>query len=160
MREAMKDPKMAERYCALLLGLLFLFIGFAGFTPSFAWMPDGSAPISAVDAGDAANNLYSTGFGYVFGLFPTNIVHNFVHCLVGFVGIIMSTDWRSARAFNRGFAIAYAFIALLGLLPFSNTVFGLMPIFGNNVWFNALTAAIAAFFGFAKPASEETSATA
>lgn len=156
----MRDPNMAERYCALLLGLLFLFIGFAGFTPSFTWLPDGSTPITAEEASNAVNSLYSTGYGYLFGLYPTNIVHNFVHCLVGFVGIIMSTDWRGARAFNRGFAIAYIVIALLGLLPFTNTVFGLMPIFGNNVWFNALTAGIAAFFGFAKPAAEEKGATA
>lgn len=88
-------------------------------------MPDGGTPISPEEASNAVNSLYSTGYGYVFGLFPTNIVH----CLVGFVGIIMSTDWRGARAFNRGFAIAYIFIALLGLLPFTNTVFGLMPIF-------------------------------
>jgi hypothetical protein len=49
-----------------------------------------------------------------------------------------------------GFAIVYAASAIMGLLPFTNTTFGLMPIFGNNVWFNALTAAAAAYFGFVK----------
>lgn len=145
------DRNMDERYCALLLGLLFLLVGFFGFTPAFAWLPDGSPPLPVVETGDTITNIYATGYGYVFGLFPTNIVHNFVHCLVGFTGIIMSTDWRGARAFNRGFAIAYVLIAILGLLPFTNTLFGFMPIFGNNVWFNALTAAIAAYFGFYKP---------
>jgi hypothetical protein len=36
----------------------------------------------------------------------------------------------------------------LGLLPATNSAFGLMPIFSNNVWFNALTGAIAGYFGF------------
>jgi hypothetical protein len=39
----------------------------------------------------------------------------------------------------------------MGLLPMAQTTFGLMPIFGNNVWFNALTAAVAAYFGFFQP---------
>jgi hypothetical protein len=38
------------------------------------------------------------------------------------------------------------------LFPFSNTFFGLMPIFGNNVWFNALTAIAATYFGIILPA--------
>jgi hypothetical protein len=40
----------------------------------------------------------------------------------------------------------------MGLLPLTNTTFGLMPIFGNNVWFNALTAAVAGYYGFVTPA--------
>lgn len=149
------DPHMDERYCALLLGLLFLVVGIAGFTPALAWMPDGSPPLPVINTEDTIANIYATGFGYAFGLFPVNVVHNFVHCLVGFTGIIMSTDWRGARAFNRGFTIAYILIAIMGLIPFTNTTFGLMPIFGNNVWFNALTAAIAGYFGFIKPTSSE-----
>lgn len=39
----------------------------------------------------------------------------------------------------------------MGLFPFSNTTFGLMPIYGNNVWLNGITAAIVAYFGFSKP---------
>ncbi|MBE9062657.1 DUF4383 domain-containing protein [cf. Phormidesmis sp. LEGE 11477] len=39
-------------------------------------------------------------------------------------------------------------MAVLGLLPFSRTLFGIMPIFGNNVWFNAITGAIAAYYAF------------
>jgi hypothetical protein len=42
----------------------------------------------------------------------------------------------------------------MGLLPVAQTTFGLMPIFGNNVWFNAITAAIAAYFGFIHPAQK------
>ncbi len=34
----------------------------------------------------------------------------------------------------------------MGLLPFSKTLFGFMPIFGNNVWFNALTAVFAGYY--------------
>jgi predicted membrane channel-forming protein YqfA (hemolysin III family) len=49
------------------------------------------------------------------------------------------------------FAIAYILIAVMGILPFTNTTFGLMPIFGNNVWFNALTAIAAGYYGLIIP---------
>jgi hypothetical protein len=66
------------------------------------------------------------------------------------ITVIRSTS-GGARLYNRGFAIAYALIAIMGLLPVAQTTFGLMPIFGNTVWFNALTATVAAYFGFVQP---------
>lgn len=39
----------------------------------------------------------------------------------------------------------------MGLPPVLNTVFGLIPIFGHDVWLHALTALIAAYFGFKAP---------
>ena len=138
---------MAERYCALIIGILFVVIGVAGFLPGFVSLPPTGAPIPV----DASANIYSAGFGYLFGLFPTNLLHNIVHVVVGSLGIVTYTSIGGARLFNRGFAIAYALIAIMGLLPLAQTTFGLMPIFGNNVWFNALTAAVAAYFGFVQP---------
>jgi hypothetical protein len=35
-----------------------------------------------------------------------------------------------------------------GLFPAIQSTLGLIPIFGNDVWLHALTAAIAAYFGF------------
>lgn len=145
----MNTVNTAERLCALSIGILFLLIGLAGFVPSFVPIPEATA--SAI-APDAAPNAYAAGFGYLFGLFPTNFMHNLVHCAVGLLGIASYTSTSSARLFNQGFAIAYALIALMGLLPFTKTTFGLMPIFGNNVWLNALTGGIAAYYGFFVPA--------
>jgi hypothetical protein len=39
-------------------------------------------------------------------------------------------------------------LAILGLIPATNTMFGLVPIYGNDVWLHAGTALIAAYFGF------------
>lgn len=146
---AKMENNMGERNAALIIGIIFLVIGIAGFLPSLLSMPENIAvPIQAEPS------LYTKGYGYLFGLFPTNLIHNFVHCLVGFTGIVMSRDAQGARVYCRIFAYAYALLAILGLLPFARTLFGLMPIFGNNVWFNGLTAAVAAYFGFVKPISE------
>lgn len=137
-----------ERTFALIVGIVFLFVGIAGFIPGLISMPAvaSDAPL------DVPNLRFTDGYGNVLGLFPTNFLHNAVHIVVGVLGIAAATSFSGALVFNRGFAIVYAAIAIMGLLPFTNTTFGLMPIFGNNVWFNALTAAAAAYYGFFKPA--------
>lgn len=140
---------MAERYCALTIGILFLVLGVAGFIPAFVSLPGTTA--SYVPVG-ASHSAYAAGFGNVFGIFPTNFLHNFVHCAVGLLGITSYNSASAARLFNRVFAVAYIAIAIMGLLPIANTTFGLMPIFGNNVWLNALSAIAAGYYGILIPA--------
>lgn len=124
------------RYAALTLGILFLFLGIAGFLPNLVSIPVDVAPES--------------GFGYLFGLFPTNYLHNAVRILVGLWGVAASTSLVGSITFNQIFAVLYVGEALLGIIPGANTLFGTMPIYGNNVWFNLVTAAAAAYFGFFK----------
>ncbi|MEP0916831.1 DUF4383 domain-containing protein [Leptolyngbya sp. DQ-M1] len=138
-----------EKAVALILGITFLTIGIAGFLPQFMALP-GSAPVT----GDVYIPRLSSsdGYGHLFGLFPTNYVHNAVHIVVGLLGLAAATSFSGSLVYNQGFAIAYTAIVLFGLIPATNTTFGLMPIYGNNVWFNALTAVLAAYAGFVKPA--------
>ncbi|MDX2212843.1 MAG: DUF4383 domain-containing protein [Oculatellaceae cyanobacterium bins.114] len=145
---SIKRTETIERAFAFIIGLIFLLLGIAGFIPGFMTLPVGSPDVAV----DAPRLLLDDGYGYVLGLFPTNFLHNAVHIVVGVLGLAASTSFSGALVYNRGFAIAYALIAVMGLLPFTNTTFGLMPIFGNNVWFNALTALAAAYVGFVKPA--------
>lgn len=129
------------RYSALSLGLLFLTLGLAGFVPAFVTPP--------------ANYVPAEGLGYIFGLFPTNYFHNAIGILVGLWGIAASTSLSGAVVFDRIFAILYGLGAILGLLPFTNTLFGTTPLFGNNIWLNLIVAAIAFYFGFVKSADVE-----
>ena len=68
---------------------------------------------------------------------------------------IAAASTGNAKLYNRGFAISYVLIAVMGIIPLAQTTFGLMPIFGNNVWLNALSAVIAGYYGFLtdKPAT-------
>jgi hypothetical protein len=86
------------------------------------------------------------------GLFATNFFHNLVRCSVGLLGIASYFNLNSARLFNSSFAVGYTILAVMGLLSFGKTMFGLMPLFGNNVWFNALTALATTYYGFIIPA--------
>lgn len=142
--------KDGERVCAMSLGVLFLFLGIAGFIPGLVAFPDvaSNAQLSV------PNLTFTDGYGNVLGLFPTNFLHNAVHIAVGILGIAAATSHSGALVFNQAFAIVYAAIVIMGLLPFTNTTFGIMPVFGNNIWLNALTGAAAGYYGFFVPAKQ------
>jgi hypothetical protein len=137
---------MKIRYFALVVGIIFVLLGFLGFEPAVVSHP-ASAPVIAA----------KTSYGYLFGVFPINIWHNLVHILVGFLGIIAYPSRASARLYARGLAIFYAILAILGYIPATSTLFGLIPIFGYDVWLHAIIAAVAAYFGYFVPRHLHTS---
>jgi hypothetical protein len=133
-----------QRNCALALGVIFLLLGIAGFIPGFTSLP-GETFNSGVPLN--ADTIYAKGFSLLFGAFPTNFIHNLVHLSVGVLGIAAASTGK-ARLYNKAFGVSYILIAVMGLLPLTQTTFGIMPIFGNNVWLNALSGTIAAYYGF------------
>lgn len=145
-----------DQKCALTLGLIFTLLGIAGFIPALVSLPaEGMGASVPLDAGSIPTSggsnymaAYLRGFGYLFGLFPTNLLHNIIHLAIGLFGLFSATGKEAAFNYNRFFAVSYLLLAVLGLIPLTRTLFGMMPIFGNNVWFNGLTGAIAAYFAF------------
>lgn len=136
---------MLTRYFAAVVGAIYLAIGIAGFIPGLTQPPPAGAPGLAIDA----------GYGYLFGLFPINIVHNLVHLAIGVWGLASFPKWGASRAFARGLTMVYALLAVMGLIPGLNTMFGLAPLFSHDIWLHAGTAAVAAYFGWAhRDASE------
>ncbi|MDQ4076494.1 MAG: DUF4383 domain-containing protein [Chloroflexota bacterium] len=132
---------MATRYFALIAGIVYLVIGLMGFVPGLLQVPAGAPPLT-VDA------LY----GYLLGLFPVNVLHSIVHLAIGVLGLLAYRDFDWARTYARGLAIFYGLLAIMGLIPGLRTTFGLIPLFGHDVWLHALTALVAAYFGWATPA--------
>ena len=147
--ENINAAKMTERYIALAIGIAYLLLGLAGFIPALVSLPGTNESFIPLDESTSA---YSAGFGYIFGLIPTNFLHNLVRCAVGLFGITSYSNYTTARLFNRAFAISYALLAVMGLLPFAKTSFGLMPLFGYNVLLNALAAIATAYYSIVIPA--------
>jgi len=125
------------RKFALIFGIIYVVAGLAGFVPALTPHSHDMPPI-AVDS----------FYGKALGLFPVNILHNLVHILIGAWGIIGSRSVGGARMFGRGLAILYGLLAVLGAIPATNTMFGLVPIYGHDVWLHAGSALVAAYFGF------------
>jgi hypothetical protein len=131
---------MKTRYFALIAGIVFVLIGLLGFIPNLISLPVG-IPAFAIKG----------GYAYLFGLFPINFWHNLIHLLVGSLGIVAYLRWEDARLFAQGLTVFYALLAVLGLIPYTHTMFGYIPIFGNDVWLHGFTALIAAYFGYMAP---------
>lgn len=137
------------RTFALIFGIIYVLVGILGFIPGLSTHPTHPSGDLAVDS----------FHGDLLGLFPINILHNIVHLLIGLWGILASRSVSGARFYAKVLAIVYGLLAILGLFPATNTTFGLIPIGGNDVWLHALSALIAAYFGFVAKDSGEPAAT-
>jgi hypothetical protein len=131
-----KEIVMRTQTFARIYGIVFLVVGVGGFIPGLT-QPH-THPNLTVEAGS----------GLELGLFPVNVVHNIVHLLFGAWGLFGARNFNAARTYARVVAIAYGALTVLGLIPATNTAFGLVPIYGHDVWLHALLAAVAAYFGF------------
>jgi hypothetical protein len=72
-----------------------------------------------------------------------------VHLAIGAWGLAAYAGWSEPRLYARSLAVLYAALAVMGLIPGLDTLFGLVPLHGHDVWLHLATAAVAAWFGFA-----------
>jgi hypothetical protein len=126
------------RSLALFYGIVFLGAGVAAFFPALV------TPHEALEH----ELLIHQGAGEFLGLFPVNALHNVGHAAAGVWGLLVYRNSRAALTYVRALAVGLASVAVLGLIPRVNTLFGLVPLHGHIVWFHAVLAAGAAYFGF------------
>lgn len=120
---------------ALLFGIVFLLAGVGGFVPGLS--PGHIHP----DVSVAASSRLA------FGLFPVNVLHNLVHLAFGLWGIVAARSIASSVAYARAVAAIYAVLMVFGMIPHLDTLFGLVPLYGNDIWLHALLAVVAGYFG-------------
>jgi hypothetical protein len=127
---------MSTRIAALVFGIVFAIVGFVGFVPS---PPPTDAPPLTIEH----------GHGLALGLFPVNTPHNIVHLLFAILGIAAwAGGW--ARMYFQILAISYGVLTVMGLIPGMQTAFGLVPIWGNDVFLHAAITIAAVYFGFVR----------
>lgn len=136
---------MVTRYFALIAGIVYALVGILGFIPGVLRpAPPGAPAVSVTEF-----------YGYLFGLFPVNVLHSLVHLGLGVWGLVAYRTWRASRGYAQSLAIIFGVLTILGLLPELNTIFGLVPLFGHDIWLHAGTAIIAAYFGWGRPEAAE-----
>jgi hypothetical protein len=131
---------MTQKF-ALIFGIIYVAAGILGFVPGLLQAPAGDPPL-----------VVEAGHGRLLGLFSVNVLHNIVHLIIGIWGIVAYRSVSGAVLFARSLAVFYGLLTVLGLIPATYTLFGLVPIHGYDVWLHALSAVIAAYFGFGLPA--------
>jgi hypothetical protein len=130
---------------ALIFGIAYLGAGVLGLIPAALIPPPADAPPTR----------FALLYGYLLGLFPVNILHSAVHIAIGAWGLMAWRGAASPHVFARSLAIFYGVLALMGLIPGMNTLFGMLPMHGHDVWLHAGSAAIAAYFGWRSEARME-----
>ena len=123
---------------ALLFGIAYLAAGVLGLIPAALQPPPEGAPATT----------FGVLYGYLLGLFPVNVLHTAVHLAIGLGGVAAWSGALSALGYARSLAVLYGVLAVMGLVPGLNTVFGLIPLHSHDIWLHAGTAAIAAYFGW------------
>jgi hypothetical protein len=113
---------------ARVFGVIFVLVGALGFVPA------------------------AVSDGMLLGLFPVNTVHNIVHLLLGLWGLMAAGTSIAAVGYFKALTVIYGLLAILGLVPATQNLFGLAPIHGNDVWLHGVLAIAAAYFGFGPPA--------
>ena len=132
---------METRRFALITGSIYIVLAIFGCIPALLSAPSSHAPYLS----------FAVLYGYLFGLFPVNILLNYIHFSFGFWGCAAYNDFVTARLYAKVLTVFYGVLAILGLFPILNTTFGFIPLFGINILLHGATALIAAYFGFIKP---------
>jgi hypothetical protein len=132
---------------ALIIGIVYLAVGVLGFIPAALQPPPPDAPPTT----------FTLLYGYLIGLFPVNVVHSLVHLAIGAWGVLAARGTTAAQMYSRSLAIIYGLLAVMGLIPGMNTLFGMLPMHGHDVWLHAGTAAVAAYFGWREVKKERRS---
>lgn len=123
---------------ALIIGIAYLGAGVLGLIPAALMPPPPDAPPTT----------FTVLYGYLLGIFPVNVLHTAVHLAIGLWGLMAWRQLQDAKVFLRTLAILYGALAVMGLVPGLNNVFGFIPLHSHDVWLHAGTAALAAYFGW------------
>lgn len=134
---------MNIRNFAKVFGVVFLLVGLSGFIPG----------LTTTHSHPGMNDVaVKTGLGAAMGLFPVNVLHNLFHVAFGIWGLAAARSTGAAFLYARGVAVIYIALAIFGLIPAARlwTTFGLIPLYGNDVWLHIGLAAVAGYFGFVR----------
>ena len=129
---------MNAQLVARVLGILFLLAGIAGVLP---WT---SSP-APFDANVITLDQY---YRFIFGMLPVNLVHDGLHVFLGLWGLLAGLNFKAAVGYCRFVALFYLVVVILGIIPITNTLFGVVPIYGWDVGLHVVAMLLAAYAGF------------
>jgi hypothetical protein len=110
------------RFCAILFGIAFIFIGVAGFLPTFK-----------------LDDL-------LFGYFTASPMHNIVHMVTGVIAIMAATNHRTARLFFQLFGLLYTALAIWGFWSAGDLIM-MHVVMADNI-FHIIVGVVALLIGF------------
>jgi hypothetical protein len=128
---------MTARAFAAICAGIYIVLGIAGFVPALWQRPVGGPPLTI-------NVFYAS----LLGVFTVNIILSMMHLVIGLWGAMAANNRYSSLVFARAGCIVFVLLGVLGLIPVTEvkTLWGTVPLHGNNVWLHFGSAAIALIF--------------
>ncbi|OYZ18612.1 MAG: hypothetical protein B7Y39_13240 [Bdellovibrio sp. 28-41-41] len=134
---------MNARNFAFWGGVVMLAMGILSLIPGLVGTKDTLPPL-----------FVETSYGLFMNLFPMNIFNKVALILFGAAGIwtarSSSQSLERSAVFSQVVFYVMGGLAILGLFPATNTLFGYWPLFGGEVFGHALFAVIGAYCAFYK----------
>ncbi|MCT1476433.1 DUF4383 domain-containing protein [Microbacterium sp. p3-SID336] len=125
----MTDTARTTRYAqtpiqktALIVGIVFLIVGIAGFIPGVT---------------HSAEHLHGAGAGseaLLLGVFQVSVLHNIVHLLFAVGGIALAASARASRLYLIIGGLAYLVVWLYGLIAVGNDQLNFLPVNNADNW--------------------------
>jgi hypothetical protein len=107
---------------AMIVSILFLLIGIAGFIPGITSNFD--------DMKFAGHDSEAK----LFGVFQTSVLHNLVHLAFGVVGLAMSRTWKAARTFLLAGGVIYLALFAYGMIVEKQDDANFVPLNRADDW--------------------------
>ena len=114
--------RTAVQGAALVVGLVFLVVGIAGFVPGVT-----------ADYSDLGMAGHHSG-AMLLGVFQVSVLHNVVHLLFGVAGIIAARRWNASRGYLIGGGIVYLVLWLYGLFVEKTSTANFVPLNRADDW--------------------------
>ena len=129
-------------------GLVFIVIGVLGFVPGITGNYEA---------------LYFSGYtseAVLLGVFQVSILHNIVHLLFGFLGLIMARTHSLARIYLIGGGMVYLLLFIYGLIVPHHSESNFVPVNTADNWLHLILAVVMVGLGLIfgnRPATGRTS---
>lgn len=131
----MTDNAHTSRYAAtaiqktsLIVGIIFLIVGIAGFIPGLTHSME---HMEGAGAGSEA---------MLFGLFQVSILHNVVHLLFGLAGVAAAARAKTSRQFLIWGGVIYLVLFILGLFLVGAPQANFIPVNTADNWLHLVLA--------------------
>ncbi|TRW88463.1 DUF4383 domain-containing protein [Mycolicibacterium sp. 018/SC-01/001] len=121
-------PRSQVQWAALIVGVVFLVVGIAGFVPGVT---------------THYNELSFLGHhsgALLLGLFAVSILHNIVHLLFGVAGIAFARSVVASRLYLIVGGVIYAVLWLYGLIIDRDSTMNFVPLNTADNWLHLILA--------------------
>jgi hypothetical protein len=126
MSQIRQTARTPLQQAAMVVGVVFLLVGVAGFIPGVTTEYD-----SLAFAGHESG-------AQLLGLFQVSILHNLVHLAFGVAGIALSRTVSGARGFLIGGGAIYLVLWVYGLVIDMNSGANFVPLNAPDNWLHLI----------------------